>query len=198
MNLTFATLVQRAIASVISPRPEARWLLSTFDMPREARWLALVLTVVLSVIVAQVGLFFVPLATDMPFAQILTNPFLSTIAQTSLLILMVFVIFFVGRAMGGIGGFGNTILVVAWVQFIMTVLQSLQTVALMVSAPLASILGVISFVIFFRVLTSFIAELHGFKSLLNVFVMILVTMVGLTFGVSILLAIIGVSIPGAV
>jgi len=46
------------------------------------------------------------------------------------------------------------------------------------------------------ILTNFIAELHGFKSLTKVFLMMLVTLFGLAFGVSLILAIIGISVPG--
>ena len=198
MNLNFRQLLQHAINSVINPQAEARWVMTRFDLPRAARWQVLILIVALSVIVAQLGLFVVPISPNTPFATILNSPVLSTLVQSAVLVILVFLIYFVGRAMGGTGGFGNTILLVAWLQFVMACLQALQTIALILSPPLAAVLGIIGFVIFFRVLTSFIAELHGFKSLVNVFLMVIVTMVGLTFGVSIILAMIGVSVPGAI
>jgi len=198
MNLNFRQLLQHAISSVINPKAEARWVMTRFDLPRAARWQLLILIVALSVIVAQLGLFIVPISPNTPFAAILNSPVLSTLVQSAVLVILVFLIYFVGRAMGGTGGFGNTILLVAWLQFIMACLQALQTIALILSPPLAAILGIIGFVIFFRLLTSFIAELHGFKSLVNVFLMVIVTMVGLTFGVSVILAMIGVSVPGAI
>jgi hypothetical protein len=60
------------------------------------------------------------------------------------------------------------------------------------------VIALASFALFFWLLSNFIAELHGFTSIPKVLGMILISMIGLTFGITILLSIIGVSMPGGV
>lgn len=54
---------------------------------------------------------------------------------------------------------------------------------------LATLLGVVAIVLFFWLMTQFICELHGFEQPMNVFGMIIVSMVGIIFGVALLAAI---------
>jgi hypothetical protein len=116
--------------------------------------------------------------------------------QLLLLVVMVFAIFWIGRSMGGTGSFEETILLVAWLQFIMVCIQGVQAVSLIVLPSLVgSLIGVAGLVIFMWLLTNFIAVLHGFSSLFQVFVMILVAAFGIAFGLSIILTLIGVTVP---
>jgi hypothetical protein len=84
--------------------------------------------------------------------------------QLLLLVVMVFAIFWIGRAMGGSGSFEEAILLVAWLQFIMVCLQVVQAFALVFlppspgsSASRARALSVASHELH--------AVLHGFTSL---------------------------------
>ena len=197
MTLHLPTLLRHAVGSLSAPRDEARWVMS-HDMPRIARWETLLLIVVISVFLARISMFLVPAQGDIVMAPLMMNPFMVGIIQMSSLVLMVFAIYWVGRAMGGVGGFGNTILVVAWIQFVMVCLQVIQTVSMVLVPPLAGMISMAGFVLFFWLLTNFIAELHGFVSLGRVFLVIILTTVGFAFGLSLILTMIGVSmIPGA-
>lgn len=198
MTLDLPTLLRHVIGSLGAPRDEARWIMS-IDLPRASRWQALLLIVVISVILAQISMVLVPMQGDVIMAPLMMNPVMAGIIQMSLLVLMVFATYWIGRAMGGTGGFGNTILVVAWIQFVMVCLQVIQTVSMVLIPPLAGMISVVGFVLFFWLLTNFIAELHGFQSLGRVFLMILLSMFGFAFGLSLILTLIGVSaIPGAI
>jgi Yip1 domain len=115
--------------------------------------------------------------------------------QLALLVVMVFAVFWIGRAMGGTGSFEESILLVAWLQFVMVCLQVVQTGVLLVSTTIAEIFGLLGIVLFLWLLTNFVAVLHGFTSLFKVFVMILVSAFGIAFGLSILLTLIGVTMP---
>ncbi len=196
MTLDMPTLLRHAVDSIRAPRDAARWVMSV-DMPRGARWEALLLIVVISVILGQIGTFIVITEADLLMGPLLANPVMAGIIQMSMLVLMVFAIFWIGRAMGGTGGFGDTILLVAWLQFIMACIQVAQTASLLFFPPVASLFGVVGFVLFFWLLTNFIAELHGFSSLAQVFLMVLVSLVGIAFGLSLILAMIGITVPGA-
>ena len=196
MTLDLPTLLRHAWDSVRDPRAQARWVKS-IDIPRTSRWEALLLIVVISVILAQISTVFLPVQSDLILGPLLANPFIAGIVQMSLLVITVFAVFWIGRAMGGTGGFGDSILLVAWMQFILVCLQVAQTVAVLILPPLASLIGIGGFVLFFWLLTNFIAELHGFKSLAQVFLMILLSLVGIAFGLSLILSLIGVTLPGA-
>ena len=97
--------------------------------------------------------------------------------------------------MGGTGSFEETILIVAWLQFVMICLQVVQTGVLLLSTPVAEIFGLLGILLFLWLLTNFVAVLHGFSSLFQVFVMILVSAFGIAFGLSMILTLIGVTMP---
>lgn len=190
------TLIAKALLSVRDPRGAARWVMA-FDMPRIARWQALLLVVVVSAILARLTVTFFAEPETVAMGGLLLNPATTAVIQMSVLVIAVFAIYWIGHAMGGKGGFGDTILLVAWLQFCMVCLQIAQTAALLILPPMASLIGVAGFVLFFWLLTSFVAELHGFASLAQVFLMIMVSLLALVFGMSVILTLIGITIPGA-
>jgi hypothetical protein len=98
--------------------------------------------------------------------------------------------------MGGQGGFDGSLALVAWLQFVMVCIQVLQTVALLIAPVIGNLIGLFGLILFLWMLTSFVAVLHGFRSLAQVFVMIIVSTFGLIFLLSILLMIFGVRIEG--
>ena len=90
---------------------------------------------------------------------------------------------------GGTGSFPDTLLAMVWLQFLMLGLQVIQLVLMVLFPPLAAIVNLAGFAIFLWLLTNFIAELHGFRSLLAVFGGIIFGMILLGFGFAILLLI---------
>jgi hypothetical protein len=191
MTLTLNNLLAMAWRTVKNPREGAAEVLS-LGIPREALWPALALVVVLSIILANLaGL----LLAGEAGAAMPVGPAATGFIQLALLVVMVFAVFWIGRAMGGTGSFEESILLVAWLQFVMVCLQVVQTGVLLVSTPLAEIFGLLGVGLFLWLLTNFVAVLHGFSSLLQVFLMILVSAFGIAFGLSILLTLIGVTMP---
>jgi hypothetical protein len=67
-----------------------------------------------------------------------------------------------------------------------------------IAPMLAGLLGLASIVLFFWLLTHFVALIHGFKSLPSVFIIIIAAIFGVIFGLSLLLALISLSVPGGV
>ena len=126
---------------------------------------------------------------------ILKSPYLLAIVQMSGLVITVFVVFWVGRAGGGTGRFADCISVVTWIQFVLFCVQFLQAVAVFVVPQIAGTIGLFALVLLFWLMTNFIAELHGFKSLTRVFAMIMATLFGFAFGLSLVLTMIGFSAP---
>jgi hypothetical protein len=191
MTLTLNNLLAMAWRTVKNPREGAVELLS-LGIPREALWPALALVVVLSIILANLAALL--LAGD-PATAMPVGPAATGFIQLALLVVMVFAVFWIGRAMGGTGSFEEAILLVAWLQFVMVCLQVVQTGVLLISTPIAEIFGLLGIALFLWLLTNFVAVLHSFGSLFRVFVMILVSAFGIAFGLSILLTLIGVTMP---
>jgi hypothetical protein len=192
MTLTLNSLLAMVWRTVRNPREGATELLS-LGVPREALWPALALVVVLSILFAQVTSLLMTGQAGMGGMPI--GPAATGFVQLLLLVVMVFAIFWIGRAMGGSGSFEEAILLVAWLQFIMVCLQVVQAAALLILPPVAGLIGVAGLVLFLWLLTNFIAVLHGFSSLVQVFIMILVAAFGIAFGLSIILTLIGVTVP---
>ena len=192
MTLSLNSLLAMVWRTIRNPREGAEEVLS-LGVPREALWTALLLVVVMSILLAQGTSLLVTGTPSMGGLPI--SPVVAGFVQFLLMVVMIFAIFWIGRAMGGTGSFEEAILLVAWLQFIMVCLQAVQTVALLIVPPFAGLIGVFGLVLFLWLLTNFIAVLHGFNSLAQVFLMILVSTFGLAFGLSLILTLIGVAMP---
>ena len=96
------------------------------------------------------------------------------------------------RLWGGQGQFGAAVVAVAWLQAIFVLLQALQLVALYVLPPLAGLIGLVSILLFFWLLTHFVTEVHGFATPVLVLIGIILT----GFAVSFVLAFAMISILG--
>jgi hypothetical protein len=192
MTLTMNGLLAMVWRTVRNPREGAEELLS-IGVPREALWPALVLVVVLSILLAQGTTMLMTGSADMSMP---VGPAATGFIQLLLLVVMVFAIFWIGRSMGGTGSFEEAILLVAWLQFVMVCVQAVQALALVLFPTIvATLIGMAALALFLWLLTNFIAVLHGFSSLLLVFVMILVSAFGIAFGLSLILTLIGVTVP---
>ncbi|WP_226782327.1 Yip1 family protein [Oceaniglobus trochenteri] len=193
MNLT--TLVPMAVQTVQNPRAIAERLMA-LNLGRAVLWQALALVVVISILLAEISNLALGTWTGGGAPSLFISPLRMGLIQLSLLVMMVFAIFWVGRACGGTGRFQDGLVLVVWLQFIMACLQVIQTVALLIMPMLAWVVGVFGLILFLWLLTHFIAILHGFTSLAKTFLMIIGTSFGFAFGLSLILAVIGVSVPG--
>ncbi|MDM7930717.1 YIP1 family protein [Tabrizicola sp.] len=160
--------------SLQDPRAGARALLR-LGVPMPARTLGLLLMAVASAVLMQVGFMILP-PTDDPLAVLMmASPLRTAVIQWLILSVSVLLIYRVGRAWGGRGSLPDSLLVVVWLQVIMLGVQAVQVVALLIAPPVAAIINLAGLVLFFWLMTSFIAELHGFTSRGKVLAGILVT-----------------------
>jgi len=179
--------------SLRDPRGATRSL-THVPLNRTDRWQALALAVLISVFLGFAVAQSAP-PSDYPLAELIRErPIMALILELSLMILSVFAVYWVGHACGGTGRFEDAILVVAWLEFLIACLQAVQIAAMLTMPSLQGIVVLLSYGLATWLITNFIAELHGFKSLLSVFVMILVTLTGAVMGLTILLSLIGVTV----
>lgn len=178
------TLTYLAKLSLEDPRKAARTLLA-LDIPVPARTLGLMLMAVASAAIAHLNLMLLPSPEDPVTAFVLASPLRAAVMQWVAMALSVVVIYFVGRMRGGTGSLSDTLLIVVWLQVLMLALQMVQFLAMIIAPPLAALINLAGLVLGFWLMTSFIAELHGFRSLLAVFAGIMLT----SFLIAILLAV---------
>jgi hypothetical protein len=197
MILSLNTLLPMVWRTIKNPREGAEEVLA-LGIPREALWSLLLLVLVLSIILGQITTLLVASAAGVTIGGPLANPMVTGMLQLALLLVTIFAIHFIGRGFGGTGNLGETILLVAWLQFVMVCIQVVQTAFMLFLPPVRSLLGIVGLVLFLWLLTNFIAVIHGFRSLGQVFVMILVSMFVLAFALSILLTLAGITVPGQV
>lgn len=193
MDTSFSALLGLVRECVADPRAGARRIILA-RLPMSARWLALALVVVLSVLLGQLTLRMM-LGPSGMMGTALGGPVQAIVLQGGVLLLMAGAAHQVGRMMGGGGNFPDAVLLIAFLQGVMVLIQMVQIVALMLLPPVAGIFGLVGFAVFLWMLTGFVAEMHGFRSLLGVFGMIFVTAFGLAFLMAILLAMLGITPP---
>lgn len=186
MDFTLASLLRLVQLTLQSPREGARQIMAV-NLPLQGRWLALFLTAVLSAIVTYIS--FSLMVQDLPEGMALPGPWAMAVTQTGVMVLSALAVYRIGRWRGGKGELGDAVILMAWLQFIVLCLWVVQMVLLLISPILSDAVGFIGIVVFFWLLTVFVAEMHGFPSLGLVFAGVLLTILAAAFAMSILLAI---------
>ncbi len=196
MSLNIASLIKDAVDTVGDPREGARKIMA-YDMERRQRWETLLLIAVLSAVFAYISIWLSTSVTEPQLNDVArTNPFVLGLSQIFVLVVMVFAIHLIGRMAGGEGSLDNAILLVAWLQFVLICLQILQIIAALFIPFIAVLIGLVGLFIVFRLLTVFIAELHGFRSTVSVFIGVLIVMIVLAAVLSFVFGVFGIDMMG--
>lgn len=181
MSLTVSDLMPLLRETLISPRKGARMIL---DLGLAARvgWLALALMAVGSAILTHLTMVMMSPEAVAYWGGAMGSPVNTAILQWVVMFVTVHAVHRLGRMRGGAGTLAESVVLVAWLQFVLLALQALQLVVQVILPPFAQLLGLAGLGLFFWLLTNFVAEIHGFKSLgavfaSVVFVMILASMV---------------------
>ena len=193
MNLS--QIVRAVVETIRTPRSGAKMVMSQ-SMDRRQRWEILLLIAVLSGGLAYTSIFIGSMVTESSDIPVGTGPVMLVITQVFVLLAMVFLIHFVGTRAGGKGSLDDAILLVAWMQFILICLQIIQILAVVAFPLLAFLLGLAGFVLIFVLLTVFISELHGFRSLSGVFFSVLFVMLIAAIATRFLFGLFGFDIVG--
>lgn len=180
-------LIRLARDTVADPREGATTVLS-FAPGREALWTMFALVVVVTMFLGTLADLIVGLRGG--GGQML-SPVMLGLIQGGLLLVMVLAVHHLGRAFGGTGRFDEALLLVVWLQFIFILIQAIQIVALVILPPVAPLITLLSMALFFWLLVNFIAVLHGFTSLGRIFLMVILSIMGLGLVMTILTTVLG-------
>lgn len=179
--------------SVTAPRDAARRLIAS-DPPSEARWIAFALTVVLAAILSHLVRTAFPLTDPPAWDALMNTPVKTAALQAVMTLLMAGIATQVGRMFGGQGEFADALLVVVWLQFVLVVFQAIQLVLLALLPPFSMLIGIAALVIFFWLLTQFVAALHGFTSGGRVFLGIVICFILAALLIGSLLVAVGIPV----
>jgi len=166
--------------------------LEPLQFDRVTLWSFLLLVSIVSVLVLIGSTALFPV--ESPMMSI--TPFALAIILFSSLVMLVFAIYWTGRMMGGQGRFPATILLVGWWQIMALVIQIAQTVTLLLIPPVGAFVSLAGLAWLVFGLLHFINVLHGFDNLFKALATVVVGIIGVSFGLSILLALIGVTLQG--
>lgn len=182
--------------TVSDPQGSARRILAM--APAEGvLWQALVAVVAVSVLLTRLGEALVPVPADPLLPVFRDNPLLTAVVQGGLLVVMIYAIHLIGRRFGGTGSFAGALALTVWLQVVMVCLQVVQTLFLIVLPAVAGLVGLFGLGLFFWLLSHFVTVLHGFSSVFRTFVMILASMLGIIFGMSLIMSVLGITFSGA-
>jgi len=174
----------------LQPADVANYLM-TLGYPRPILWLLVVLVSVLSVLVLAVFQALVP-APENTEGLVISPLAYATIIGASLIIL-VFAITFVGQMMGGKGRTDDALTLMIWVQFMAIPIQLAQAVMLLIIPSLVGFVTMAGMAFLVYCLTHFVTQLHGFQSVLRGFATLAFALIGMVFGLAIILTMIGVT-----
>jgi Yip1 domain len=178
-------LLALARLSLNDPRVGVRALLA-MGVPLPARTAGLLLVAVGSALLFHLGFLVMPPGDDAVAQFMSQSPIRTAIVQWLILAATVLGIYRIGRAFGGTGSLTDALLIVVWLQVIMLAVQLVQLLSFILIPFLAGLVSLGGFFLFFWLLTSFIAELHGFASRW----VVLAGVIGSGFAFAIVLAVI--------
>lgn len=181
-------LLRMARDTVSDPRAGAAQILA-LHLSLPALRLAFGLVVVLSMIMGEVVVLITPPPPVDVFAM---SPVVLGLLQAAFLFVIAHAITVVGRWFGGTGSFAGALALIIWLQFIFLCVQVAQLLAIVIMPPLAGLITVLAMGLFFWLLVNFIAVLHGFTSLGMIFVATILTALGIIFGLSLILTLLGI------
>jgi hypothetical protein len=194
MNLSLNVLMSAARYTLQNPRAGARLILSVGLSTGQAMG-ALVLMAVLSTLLTSVSILVAPVPAGTELQLMFANPLQLAVMQAMILTMGAGLIHAVGTKFGGTGNFAGAVALIAWIEFILSLMQIVQLVALVVMPPLADVIGVMGLGVFLWLLSQFVTELHGFANVWKVFGAIIVTGLGVSFAVAmVLVSIFGVGV----
>lgn len=190
MEFTPGYLFGMAMQTIPEPRKVARDLFD-LNLPRSALWTLLILVLVVSTAFGvAIGILFPP--PEELAGTLFAQPLMAGIAESSIAIIGVFLIYWVGRALGGAGRFEDAIMTILWMEWILILFEMLTVLFMLFAPTIGLMFWVMGMVSSFWVLSHFTAELHGFSSALSVFFGIFITLLIVLLVVSVILTMAGV------
>ncbi len=187
MTADFGTFLRLFGETLKDPAAMARRI-KALRWPHEVSWMALASITALSVIAIHLeGM----LPGQPELAIIGGRPFVDAVLLGALTVILIFVLYWAGRAIGGTGTFGATLLVMTWFQAVVLVMIAIQLIATLIMPGLSGFVALIAVVLQIYCLMHFLNELHDFDSLWKAAGLFILSVFGFAFGITLIVLLIG-------
>lgn len=163
----FGTLWSLVIYSFREPRAAAQAVLR-LPLGDGGRWAAFGLMVVVSAALMFFMFSLTPLVGPDGTMMPAPGPFFLGLTVGGGMLVLTGLAYGIGRLFGGTARLGDMVILVAWLQFLQLVLAVAQLVLMVLVPMLDGVMEVLSLVAFLWLLTAFVAEGHGFRSMASV------------------------------
>ncbi|MBU3030436.1 Yip1 family protein [Paracoccus marinaquae] len=174
-----------------NPEAAAKSLIAA-GWPITARWMALLLAVSVSAMLAWISAQMFPLPEgEAPILSLTAQPMAMAGMQLVAVVLAAALMAGVGRLFGGQGRFEDALLLTVWIEAVLLIVQLAQVLLSVVMPPLAGILGMLAIALFLWLTVQFTKALHGFRSGPKVFLGLVATAFLAGFVLSVLAAAFG-------
>ena len=182
------------VLTLKNPRTAARAVLK-MSLPPQALWLSLSLVSVLTSLMFA-GILQVAELPNSEMGDMARNspgyssPLVFALMQWGRAVLSVFVLFWVGQALGGQGRLADVLAVITWLQVVgLCVIVALTVVGLIL--PFVTTLGMLAFFVWWVwAVVCFLDEAHGFQSPIKAFGVLMMSVLGVLIGLSIIMGVI--------
>jgi hypothetical protein len=181
-----ATMLQAGRLTLANPRAGARWVMG-LGLPAGTAAEILLLTGALGGILSMAAW---ALVADPLLESVFRRPLLLAAIQTAVQLASAWAAHAVGRAFGGRGTLAQALALMAWAEVLLLAVQAVQLLLMVVAPPLAGVFSPLALILFFWLMTAFVAEMHGFASSFGVFIGIILTGLAMAVVVAVLLALI--------
>ena len=188
--MTLNGFLSLAWQSVVAPRDVAR-LLMAMTLGREALLTAFALVVVLNALVFKASLILSPGSVG-----VLDNPGVFVALQASALAASIAALTLIGRWSGGAGRWDQIAVLLIWLQALRVAVQVVLLALLPISPALGVFLVLAASAAGVWILLNFVAEAHGFETLAKALLVLILTALALTFALSTLMALTGLTPTG--
>lgn len=180
------------LETIQSPRSAARKIMG-LHLSRDVLWTAMGLVAAINSIIYSFSIF---LAGTDGLPALLSNPILFFVVITGILVVTVHVFHWAGHAMGGRGDLGELLVLLVWLQALRAVAQAVMFFLLLLAPVLGQIFSLGVGVLGLWVTVNFITEAQRKESLSHGVGVLVLSAVGIIFGLMILVALISVASMG--
>ena len=185
----FKALVRQTLRN---PEGGAQMLMA-LNLPMPVRWMALLLAVSVSGLLAYLAamLFPVPATETPPMYSLVQQPLVMAGMQMVAIVVGAGLMTGVGRMFGGQGNFADALLLTVWIEVMLLLIQVAQIVLSLALPALSGMLGLLAIAMFLWLTVQFTKALHGFTSGPKVMLGLFATLLAMGFLLSFFAASIG-------
>lgn len=189
--MTLNDLPELAKDTLRDPRAVAERLIS-LELGLPTLWTALALGAVLNALMFSVNMMMFP--TDFPVPGLFSNPVLYAVAMAGGMVITMHLLTWVGGMMGGQGRLADVTVVMVWLQYLRLAAQAVLLVLTLLVPVLAMMATLVVAFYSLWLLLNFLDVAHRLGSLGKSALVLVFSVVGITIGLSVLIALIGVPV----